>query len=172
MLATKKNCQRVLAASLRVVSAMTGNPPLERCQDWFLKKVPHFPKFARNFFVLKICNMHSIQSEVDYRELLFLSRLIQKEHGNLVPESLKCQIKSYFVDTPCSIGFIKEVVRLLNNTTYHIILLIGITQGLFALQKNGNKLSQSASRVKKMHTGQILLFCKNLYPNMYQHLRK
>ena len=25
--ATKKNCQRVLAASLRVVSAMTGNPP-------------------------------------------------------------------------------------------------------------------------------------------------
>ena len=28
MLATKKNCQRVLAASLRVVSAMTGNPPL------------------------------------------------------------------------------------------------------------------------------------------------
>ena len=28
VLATKKNCQRVLAASLRVVSAMTGNPPL------------------------------------------------------------------------------------------------------------------------------------------------
>ena len=31
-LATKKNCQRVLAASLRVVSAMTGNPPLELFQ--------------------------------------------------------------------------------------------------------------------------------------------
>ena len=30
VLATKKNCQRVLAASLRVVSAMTGNPPLLR----------------------------------------------------------------------------------------------------------------------------------------------
>ena len=28
VLATKKNCQRVLAASFRVVSAMTGNPPL------------------------------------------------------------------------------------------------------------------------------------------------
>ena len=28
VLAPKKNCQRVLAASLRVVSAMTGNPPL------------------------------------------------------------------------------------------------------------------------------------------------
>ena len=31
VLATKKNCQGVLAASLRVVSAMTGNPPL--CSD-------------------------------------------------------------------------------------------------------------------------------------------
>ena len=28
VLATKKNCQRVLAAGLRVVSAITGNPPL------------------------------------------------------------------------------------------------------------------------------------------------
>ena len=28
VLATKKNCLRVLAGSLRVVSAMTGNPPL------------------------------------------------------------------------------------------------------------------------------------------------
>ena len=31
VLATKKNCQRVLAASLRLVSAMTGNPPLVTC---------------------------------------------------------------------------------------------------------------------------------------------
>ena len=30
VLATKKNCQRVPAGSLRVVSAMTGNPPLRR----------------------------------------------------------------------------------------------------------------------------------------------
>ena len=30
VLATKKNCQRVLAAGLRVVSAMTGNPPQQK----------------------------------------------------------------------------------------------------------------------------------------------
>ena len=33
VLATKKNCQRVLVASLRVVSAMTGNPPLIKIAD-------------------------------------------------------------------------------------------------------------------------------------------
>ena len=34
---------------------------LERCQVWFLKKVLHFPKFAHNLFVLKICDTRSIQ---------------------------------------------------------------------------------------------------------------
>ena len=36
VLATKKNCQRVLAASLRVVSAMTGNPPLGSIFNYFI----------------------------------------------------------------------------------------------------------------------------------------
>ena len=101
---------------------------LERCQVWFLKKVLHFPKFAHNLFVLKICNMHSIQSEIDYRKLL-------KKRGNLISEVFKCRVKSYFVDIACFIGFIKEVVvQLLNkydlshhfNDWYHT--------GFFALQ--------------------------------------
>ena len=55
----------------------------------------------------KICNMRSIQSEVDHRKLLFFAMLTLKEHGNLVSELFKCRIKSYFVDTSCSVGFIK-----------------------------------------------------------------
>ena len=81
-----------------------------------------FSKFAHNLFVLKICIMHSIQSEIDYRKILFFARLILKEHGNLVSELYKCRVKSY-VDTSCSIGFIKEVVvQLLNKyDLYHFI---------------------------------------------------
>ena len=55
--------------------------------------------------------MRSIQSEIDYRKLLFFARLILKEHGNLTSEVVKCRVKSYFVDTACSIGFIKEGSR-------------------------------------------------------------
>ena len=58
--------------------------------------------------------MPSIRSEIDYKKLLFFARLILKEHGNLVSELFKCRVKSYFVDTSSSIGFIKEVVQLLN----------------------------------------------------------
>ena len=58
--------------------------------------------------------MRSIQSEIDYRKLLFFAKLIVKEHGNLISHVFKCRVKSYFVDTCCSIEFIKEVVQLLN----------------------------------------------------------
>ena len=132
---------------------------LRTCQVCFLKKVLHFRKFAHNLFVLKICNMRSIQSEIDYKKLLFFARLILKEHGNLVSELFKCRVKSYFVDTSCSIGFIKEVV-------------IGITQGFFCPTMNGNKPSRSAFRVKKMYAGENLLSRTNLHPKMYQRLRK
>ena len=49
VLATKKNCQRVLAASLRVVSAMTGNPPLGRSGDTLY---PRSLEIALGFAVL------------------------------------------------------------------------------------------------------------------------
>ena len=146
---------------------------LERCQACFLKKVLHFPKFAHDLFVFKICNMRSIQSEIDYRKLLFFAKSILKEHRNLVSELFKCRVKSYFVDTPCSIGFIKEIVQLLNkyNLSHHFIDWYH-TGRVFCPSMNGNKPSGSAFRVKKMYTGQNLLSRTNLYPKMYQHLRK
>ena len=67
--------------------------------------------------------MCSTQSEIDYRQLLIFARLILKEHGNLVSELFKCRVKSYFVDTSCSIRFIKEVVQLRNkyDLSHHFI---------------------------------------------------
>ena len=67
--------------------------------------------------------MRLIQSEIDYRNLLFFARLVLEELGNLMSEVFKCRVKSYFVDTACSIGFIKEVVQLLNkyDLSHHFI---------------------------------------------------
>ena len=67
--------------------------------------------------------MRSIQSQIECRKLLLFVRLMLKEHGNLVSELFKCRVKSYFADTSCSIGFIKEVVHLLNkyDLSHHFI---------------------------------------------------
>ena len=58
--------------------------------------------------------MRSIQSEVDHRKLVFFARLIFKEHENLASELFKCRIKSSFVDASSLVGFVKEIVLLLN----------------------------------------------------------
>ena len=57
VLATKKNCQRVLAAGLRVVSAMTGNPPLKcrprglrRCETMWVRLSKNRRRSIKNQF--------------------------------------------------------------------------------------------------------------------------
>ena len=116
--------------------------------------------------------MRSIPSVIDYRKLLFFARLILKEHRNFVSELFKCKVKSYFLDTTCSIGFIKEVVQLLNKygLSHHFIDWYHL--GVFCPTMNRNEPSRNAFRVKKMYTEQNLLSRTNLYPKMYQHLRK
>ena len=115
--------------------------------------------------------MCSIQSEIDYRELLFFARLVLKEHGNLISEVFKCRVKSYFVVTSCSIEFIKEVVQLLNKYDLSHHFTDWYHTGFFCPTMNGSKPSRSALRVKKIGTGQNLLSRTNLHPKMYQHLR-
>ena len=107
--------------------------------------------------------MRSIQSEIDYRKLLFFVRLILKEQGNLVSELFKCRVNSYFIDTFCSICFTKEVVHLLNkyNLSHHFIDCYYTR--FFCPTMNGNKPSRSPFRIKKMYTGHNLLSHTNLY---------
>ena len=49
---------------------------LERCQQWFLKKVFYVPQFAPAKFLLKVSGLNSVESEIDVKKLLFLGRLI------------------------------------------------------------------------------------------------
>ena len=92
--------------------------------------------------------MCSMQSKIDYRKLLFFARLILKEHGNLISEVFKCRAKSYFVDTSCSVGFIKEVVQLLYkyDLSHHFTGWYH-TGFFFCPAMNGSKPSRSALRV-------------------------
>ena len=89
------------------------------------------------------------------------------EHENLVSDLFKCRVKSYLADTPCSIGFIKEVVQLLNKYDLSHHFIDWYHTGFFCPAMNGNKPSRSAFRVKKMCTGHNLLSRTNLYPKMY-----
>ena len=49
---------------------------LERCQKWFLKIVFHVPKFASSILIERLVSVNSVESETEYRKLLFIGRLL------------------------------------------------------------------------------------------------
>ena len=51
---------------------------LERCQQWFLKKIFYIPQFAPVKFLLKVSGLNSVESGIDVKKLLFLGRLLLK----------------------------------------------------------------------------------------------
>ena len=48
---------------------------LERCQQWFLKKILYISQLAPVKFLLKVSVLNSLESEIDVKKLLFLGRL-------------------------------------------------------------------------------------------------
>ena len=49
---------------------------LERCQQWFLKTIFYVLNFAPNPLLLRLSGLNSIESEIDFKKLIFLGRLI------------------------------------------------------------------------------------------------
>ena len=49
---------------------------LERCQRWFLEIIFHVQKFASSIFIERLAGINSVESEIDYRKLLFIGRLL------------------------------------------------------------------------------------------------
>ena len=68
----------------------------ERCQQWFLKNVFHEPKFAL-CQLLKLSGLWSIDSEIGFRKLLFLGRLLTCDKMAPVVRNLfQIRSQSYF----------------------------------------------------------------------------
>ena len=49
---------------------------LESCQNWFIRKVFHFPKFSSHLLLLKISCLISVENETAKRKLFFFARMV------------------------------------------------------------------------------------------------
>ena len=71
---------------------------LERCQQWFLKKIFYIPQFARVKFLLKVSGLNSVESEIDVKKLLFLGRLItETKMASAVKGLFYSRVDSFFL---------------------------------------------------------------------------
>ena len=78
VLATKKNCQRVLAASLRVVSAMTGNLPLGSATEMIINMTLVDDSVTFNIFNCKNYFHLSIKLQFNNRNTIYQNKVYWK----------------------------------------------------------------------------------------------
>ena len=87
----------LLYGTERFTLTPTLSAEVERCQQWFLKNVFYVPKFASCQLLLKLSCLWSIDSEIGFRKLLFLGRLLTGDKMAPVVRTLfQIRSQSYF----------------------------------------------------------------------------
>ena len=96
---------------------------LEYCQRWFLKIIFHMPKFASSIFIERLAGVNSVESEIDYRKLLFIGRLLSVPNLPVTVKTLfRTRIESLYDEKISSIGVFSnmEIYRLFLKTCHLI----------------------------------------------------
>ena len=87
---------------------------LERCQRWFLKIIFHVPKFASSIFIERLAAVNSVESETDYRKLLFIGRLLSVPNLPVTVKTLfRTRIESFYDEKISSIGVVSTIFEAL-----------------------------------------------------------
>ena len=107
----KQACLPTLLFGAELFSITTSQlSKLERCQQWFLKKLLYVPNFAPSRLLLKFSDLNSIESEIDLKKLLFLGRLITESKMAPVVKSLfLTRVESYFSSNYPSTGVLSSI---------------------------------------------------------------
>ena len=93
----------------------TLSAKVERCQQWFLKNVFYVPKFAPCQLLLKLSGLWSIDSEIGFRKLLFLDRLLTGNKMAPVARNLfQIRFQRYFDANIVSLGALPSICEALH----------------------------------------------------------
>ena len=61
---------------------------LKHCQKWFLKIIFHVSKSASSVLTERLAGVNSVQSEIEYRKLLFIGRLFSVPNVAVMHQSI------------------------------------------------------------------------------------
>ena len=83
---------------------------LERCQNWFIRKVFNLPKFSSHLLLLKISGLISFENEIAKRKLFFFARMALSTSNTVLCKLFQARIRSFLTIQNNLLGFIKDVV--------------------------------------------------------------
>ena len=87
---------------------------LERCQNWFVRKVFNLPKFSIHLLLLKISGLISLENEIAKRKLFFFARMALSTSDTVLGKLFQARVRSFLSIQNNSFGFIKNVVFLMH----------------------------------------------------------
>ena len=79
---------------------------LERCQNWFIRKVFNLPKFSSHLLLLKISGLISVENEIAKRKLLFFARMALSTSDTVLCKLFQARVRSFLTIRNNSFGFI------------------------------------------------------------------
>ena len=134
---------------------------LKRCQRWFLKIIFHVPKFASSIFIETLAGINSVESEIEYRKLLFIGRLLFVPNLQVTVKTLfPNRIESFYDEKISSIGVFSTIVEALCK---HDLLI-------YLEEWHRTAIFSTYSVWKKLVKGRIILFEMELsLPKSRQH---
>ena len=72
------------------------------------------PKFASSIFIERLAGVNSVESEIDYRKLLFIGRLLSYQTYQLLLKTLfRTRIESFYDEKISSIGVFSTIFEAL-----------------------------------------------------------
>ena len=112
---------------------------LEKCQQWFLKKIFYVPQFAPAKFLLNVSGLNSVGSEIDVKKLLFLGRLItEMKMASAVKSLFFSRVDSFLKLNIQLLEFYPVFARHSTNMICFTILNGGIPRVFFTRTMTGN----------------------------------
>ena len=87
---------------------------LERCQNWFVRKVFNLPKFSSHLLLLKISGLISVENEIAKRKLFFFARMALSTSDTVFGKLFQARVRSFLSIQNNSFSFIKDVVLLMH----------------------------------------------------------
>ena len=131
---------------------------LERCQQWFLKTIFYVPNFAPNSLLLKLSGLNSVESEIDFKKLMFLGRLITEPTMAAVVRLLfSSRVDSFFDANITSRGVLPSICDSLYKYNLFHYLELWFSESIFPTYTNWKTIVKTKILEKEVDNWN--LFC-------------
>ena len=131
---------------------------LERCQQRFLKTIFYVPNFAPNSFLLKLSGLNSIESEIDFKKLMFWGRLItEPKIAPVVILLFSSRVDGFFDANITSRGVLPSICDSLYKYNLFHYLELWFSESIFPIYTNWKTIVKTKILEKEVDNWN--LFC-------------